>query len=128
MRVEQPDDETPMSANGICELCRRQVSLLTKHHLIPKTRHANKRNKRDFDRHDVKHRLAWICRPCHSHVHALFTEKILEREFNTLELLAAHPEVAKFIAWIRKKPDGFKPTNQPANGKRAMRKSKNGRW
>ena len=103
---------------GICELCGRLVSSLTKHHLIPKARHANKRNQLVFDRHEVRHRLAWFCRPCHNHVHALFTEKVLEREFNTLALLAAHPDVMKFISWIRGKPDGFKPTSYASNGKR----------
>ena len=117
-----------MSASGICELCGRQVSLLTKHHLIPKTRHGNKRIRRDFDRHEVKHRLAWFCRPCHNHVHALFTEKTLEREFNTLEQLAANSEVAKFVAWICNKPDGFKPANQASNGKQAGRKANSRRW
>jgi hypothetical protein len=112
---------------GKCELCEREVSALTKHHLIPKARHANKRNKREFDRHEVKHRVAWFCRPCHSHVHALFTEKTLEREFNTLESLKAHSEVAKFMSWIRTKPDGFKPNIQSSNSKRAG-KAKRNRW
>lgn len=114
--------------SGICELCGRTVALLTKHHLIPKARHANKRNQREFDRHEVKHRLAWFCRPCHSHVHALFTEKTLEREFNTLASLAAHPGVAKFVGWIHTKPDGFKPTNQASNYKRAQQKNRAGWW
>jgi len=90
-----------MSAGGVCELCGRQVSLLTKHHLIPKTRHGNKRVKRDFERHEVKYLLAWFCRPCHNHVHAMFTEKTLEREFNTVKQLAANFEIAKFVKWIR---------------------------
>jgi len=47
-----------------CQLCGRQVGLLTRHHLIPRTRHANKRNKRDFERKEVKHRIAWLC-PLH---------------------------------------------------------------
>jgi 5-methylcytosine-specific restriction endonuclease McrA len=114
--------------SGHCELCGRTVPALTKHHLIPKARHTNKRNQRDFDRHEVKHRLAWFCRPCHNHVHALFTEKALEREFNTLALLAAHPEVAKFVAWIRGKPDGFKPTSYASNGKRDKLESNAPRW
>lgn len=70
-----------------------------------------------FDRDEVKHRLAWLCRPCHSHVHALFTEKVLERELNTLEQLAAQPEVVKFVNWIRTKPDGFKPTSHAAKAR-----------
>ena len=114
--------------SGVCELCGRTVSQLTKHHLIPKARHANKRNKRDFERHEVKHRIAWFCRPCHNHVHALFTEKMLERDLNTLQLLVAHPDVAKFMAWIQTKPDGFKPGNQPSNTKCAHLKANAGRW
>jgi hypothetical protein len=115
-----------MSEARICELCGRTVSFVTKHHLIPKARHANKRTLRTFDRQEVKHRVAWLCRPCHNHVHALFTEKTLERDFNTLELLQAHPVVAKFIVWLRAKPDGFKPANQPANAKPRKRNAK--RW
>lgn len=116
-----------MSA-GICELCGRSVGALTKHHLIPKARHKNKRNRREFDRDEVRHRLAWFCRPCHNHVHALFTEKALEREFNTLESLVTHPEVSKFVGWIRTKPEGFKPTNESSNDKRSKQKSRNRPW
>src|ERR1051326_1168751 len=53
-----------------CQLCGRRVSMLTRHHLIPRTRHANKRNKREFERKEVKRRIAWLCRACHDH-HAL---------------------------------------------------------
>ena len=108
-----------MPENRCCELCGRSVTVLTRHHLIPRTRHTNKRNQRAFDRADVKRRIARFCRPCHNHVHALFTEKTLEREFNTLKALAAHPDVARFVVWIRTKPDGFRPANQPSNSRRA---------
>jgi len=103
-----------MEAREICELCGREVGFLTRHHLIPRTRHSNKRIKRDFKRVEVKHRIAWLCRPCHDHVHALFLEKTLEREFNTLESLALHPEVKKFLGWIRKKPPDFRPASHDA--------------
>ncbi|MCD6051928.1 MAG: hypothetical protein K0Q55_3346 [Verrucomicrobia bacterium] len=110
---------------GVCELCGRAECVLTKHHLIPQARHANKRNKREFDRIEVKQRVAWICRPCHNHVHALFTEKTLERQYNTLDLLKAHPDVAKFVDWIKTKPSAFKPVSRPAESK-GGRRSK--RW
>lgn len=87
-----------------CELCGRKVPEVTKHHLIPRTRHANKRNKREFSREDVRHRLALICRPCHKQIHAVLTEKQMERDHNTLDALKAHPEIAKFLTWIRNKP------------------------
>jgi hypothetical protein len=104
-----------MSQAGQCDLCRRNVELRTRHHLIPRTRHANKRNKRQFTRAEVKQRIAWLCQPCHDHVHALFSEKTLEREFNTLESLAEHPEVKRFLSWIRNKPAGFRPVSHSAH-------------
>lgn len=92
---------------GVCVICQREETL-TRHHLIPRTRHANKRNKREFDRAVVKVTVG-MCRPCHSQLHALLTEKELEREWNTLEKLRTHPDLMKFAAWIGTKPGGFKP-------------------
>jgi len=94
-----------------CELCARTGVKLTRHHLIPLTRHANKRARKQSTR-EQRHEVAWLCRPCHSQVHALLTEKQIEREFNTVELLAAHPDIARFVAWIREKPPGFRPTTR----------------
>jgi len=74
---------------------------MSKHHLIPQTRHKNKRVKRDLEREDMNKKIK-ICQPCHSKIHSVFTEKEMEREWNTLEKLQSHPEVAKFIVWIRK--------------------------
>lgn len=92
---------------GACVICQREETL-TRHHLIPRTRHANKRNKREFARAVVKVTVG-MCRPCHSQLHALLTEKELEREWNTLEKLRRHTELMKFAAWIATKPRGFKP-------------------
>ena len=90
-----------------CAICGRDETL-TRHHLVPRTRHRNKRNKRDFDRKEVK-RTVGICRPCHSQIHAVLSEKELERGYRTVEALLAHPEVAKFAEWIATTPAGFKP-------------------
>jgi hypothetical protein len=106
--------------SGLCELCGRAVAALTRHHLIPRTRHANQRNQRDFTRAEVKTRLAWLCRPCHDHVHAVFSEKRLEREFNTLGALAAQPDIIKFVRWIRARPDGFKARSHAVKTRRAV--------
>jgi len=99
-------DGSPIRGGGHCQLCGRRVRELTRHHLIPQTRHSNRRNKRDFGRGDVKQRIALLCRPCHTHVHATIDNKRLEREFNTVEALAAHPQIARFVAWIGRRPDG----------------------
>ncbi len=91
---------------GKCAICAREETL-TRHHLIPRTRHHNKKNKREFDRTLVK-QVVGICRPCHSQIHALLTEKELERDYRTVEQLRAHEELMKFAAWIATKPRGFR--------------------
>lgn len=88
------------------------MEALTRHHLIPRTRHRTKRNKRLFDRREVKHRILWICRPCHNHVHDVFTEKELESSYNTREALLAHEEIRRFVDWITGKPAGFRPRSR----------------
>lgn len=90
---------------GRCALCGRRVAKLTEHHLIPRMRHRNKRTKRLHDR-ETLHETISLCSPCHHNLHCVLTEKELAAEFNTLDSLAAHPEVAKFTAWIRKRPAG----------------------
>ena len=65
------------SSVGACAICKRHETL-TRHHLIPRTRHHNKRNKREFDRATVK-TVVGICRPCHSQIHSVLSEKQLEK-------------------------------------------------
>ena len=104
---------------GNCAICGREETL-TRHHLIPRTRHHNKRNKREFERAVVR-QIAGICRPCHTQIHALLSEKELEREFNTIEHLKAHRGVSKFAEWIATKPRGFKAATQRATERKLAR-------
>jgi hypothetical protein len=89
---------------GTCALCERENVDVTGHHLIPRMRH-NKKVKREMTSEERNTKVP-LCRPCHDQIHALFTEKELEREHNTIEKLKNLPEVQKFIAWIAKKPFG----------------------
>lgn len=107
-----------MSEKTPCELCEREVASITKHHLIPKTRHKNKFNKKNFSRSEVKERVIWICRPCHNNIHAVYSEKELAREYNTLEALQAQAPIQKFTKWIRNKPDGTRVPNQKHSRRR----------
>ena len=84
-----------------CELCDRTALPLTKHHLIPKARH-NKRVKRDFGAD--KNKTAMMCRPCQDAIHGFFTEKQLEREYYTIDLLKKNELVINWIAWVQKRP------------------------
>lgn len=94
-----------------CALCGR-VTRLTRHHLIPRMRHRNKRARRTFTRDDMASRILLLCRPCHNQVHDLLSEKELERHYNTRERLLSHPEIARFTDWIADKPAGFKPRSR----------------
>jgi hypothetical protein len=87
-----------------CALCEREECEVTGHHLIPRMRH-NKKVKREVAP-EVRNFKTPFCRPCHDQVHALFTEKQLEREFNSIEKLLAHPDVCKWLAWIKTKSFG----------------------
>jgi 5-methylcytosine-specific restriction endonuclease McrA len=83
-------------ADEPCALCGRDVPgrLLTLHHTIPRQRGGR-----------AEHRVT-MCRPCHKQVHAVFTNKQLERELDTVEKLKEAPELQEFLSWIRKqKPD-----------------------
>ncbi len=84
-----------------CALCNR-VAKLTFHHLIPRTLHANKWFKKRYTREQMGEGLD-VCRECHGAVHQFIDEKELGRDYHTKELLLAHPQVARFVAWVSKR-------------------------
>jgi hypothetical protein len=92
-------------SGGACELCGRVVERRTRHHLIPRSRHGNKRVKQSFSREEL-HRTVPLCGACHRQIHRALTEKELEREYNTLETLHSHPDIFRFVRWIARKPHG----------------------
>lgn len=49
-----------------------------------------------------------ICRDCHKAAHLLFSNRELERRYNTVDSLLAHPEMLKMITYIRKQDPGGK--------------------
>ncbi|WP_256871999.1 HNH endonuclease [Nostoc sp. TCL26-01] len=89
-----------MSNNQLeqCQLCQRQMEHLTIHHLVP--RQNTKRKKQDPSP------TVNICSACHRQIHALFDNKLLARELNTLEKLSNEPQMQKFLAWVIKQDPG----------------------
>lgn len=79
----------------ICPLCERQIPATQKdaHHFIPKSKGGRQ--------------TEYLHRICHRQIHALFTETELARQYNHVEALLAHPEIAKFVEWVKSKPDNF---------------------
>ncbi len=100
--TEQPAGE------AACELCGRVQLALTRHHLIPQSQHQRNRAKRQFERVEMQTRIALLCRPCHSQVHAVLDNSQLVLAYHTIDALKTHPELAKFAAWIANKPAGLK--------------------
>ena len=96
------------SPKASCELCGRNELPLTRHHLIPLSRHNKSRTQRTFSREAMKTDIAMLCRPCHSQVHRLFDNHELANHYSTIERLQEHTEVQKFVNWIKKRPVGLK--------------------
>ena len=91
------------SSQKPCRLCGRVTKRgTTEHHLIPRTCHSNKWFKKNHTREQMQQTIS-VCRECHNAIHRFVPkEKTLGREFNTVELLLAHPEIASFVSWVRK--------------------------
>ncbi len=94
---------------GVCELCGREGLELTRHHLIPRTRHRNRRVRRRFDREELTRRILMVCRPCHSQIHALISEKELAERYHSRDALLAHAGIRRFVDWIQSRPADLKP-------------------
>ncbi|EAQ03888.1 hypothetical protein OB2597_11611 [Pseudooceanicola batsensis HTCC2597] len=92
-----PNDQE-MSGDPICPLCLRPIppeARSSLHHLVPKLRGG---------KHGPTVRLHQIC---HNEIHATLTEAELARDYDTPEKLRAHPRLAKFAAWVARRPPGF---------------------
>lgn len=83
-----------------CFLCERPLGArVERHHPIPKSRGGRE--------------TAPVHPICHRTIHAALDNKALERGYHTPEALCGHPEVGRFIAWVRnKEPDFYVPTRR----------------
>ena len=93
----------------ICPLCLRPIPREAKqslHHLVPKLKGG---------KGGPVVRLHQIC---HNEIHATFTEAELARAFNTPEALRAHPRMARFLAWVGKRPPAFHARSSGGRRKR----------
>ena len=81
-----------------CPLCGRPIPNdvpSSRHHLVPKLKGG--KGGPTVLLHHV----------CHKEIHATLSEAELARDFNTAEALKAHPHLAKFFAWVAKRPPEF---------------------
>lgn len=87
-----------MPDDPICPLCDRPIPAdcpQSLHHLIPKLKGG--KGGETVLLHHI----------CHKEIHATLTEAELARVYNTPEMLRSHPRLAKFFAWVAKRPPEF---------------------
>jgi hypothetical protein len=87
---------------GPCPLCGRSMHdgpSIDRHHWLPKSCGGYAA--------DPMHRI------CHTKVHSLFSERELAAFYATPEQLRDHPEMRKFITWVRRMPSEYIGKNQP---------------
>lgn len=77
-----------------CALCGRSLGRRVEwHHVVPKSEGGT---------------LTAPVHPiCHRVIHATASNAELARLYPTLEVLRAHPDIARFLAWIADKPPDF---------------------
>ena len=85
-----------------CALCERSRPL-TFHHLIPRSLHRKNRYRKRFRREELQ-RGVEVCRDCHDAIHRFVPETVLGARYRTLEALRGHPEIARFVDWVRDRP------------------------
>ncbi len=99
LRYERPDPGPAVPAHDpICALCGRPIPAdapRSLHHLVPKMKGGT---------HGPTVLLHHLC---HKEIHATLSEAELARDFSTPEALRAHPRLARFIEWVRKRPPHF---------------------
>jgi len=93
-----------------CPLCRRTIYFRSKHHLVPVCRGGGEK--------------LTICEDCHSAVHAQFSNKELESQYNTVEALLGNERFAKTVRFLSKQDPTRRTQTALSNNQR--RRGRNG--
>ena len=97
-REDDPGVQPRTAEPVICPLCERPIPTRARsslHHLTPKLKGGTQGGTVRL--HQV----------CHSAIHARHSEAEIARRLADVDALRADPEIARFVAWVRTKPDDF---------------------
>lgn len=61
---------------------------------------------------------AAVHRICHRKLHTLWSERELAVLYSTPEAIRAHPEIRRFVDWVRRKPPEFWAPTRPCRAVR----------
>ena len=109
-RWQGVDEAAAPSRTAICPLCERPIpadARQSRHHLVPKLKGG------------AKGETVQLHQVCHAAIHARHSEAELARRLADVESLRADPEIARFLAWVRTKPDDFHAPTRATRGRRA---------
>jgi hypothetical protein len=90
-----------------CPLCGRPLvpgPSVNLHHLVPRTY----RGREAVPMHRI----------CHAKIHSVLSEKELRDHYHTPERLREHPEIRRFLGWVRRKPPEFMDRHHSARRRR----------
>ncbi|UUX48121.1 HNH endonuclease [Nisaea acidiphila] len=79
-----------------CPICGRPMvpgSSVDRHHWVPRAYGGRE--------------WGWMHQICHRKIHALFSESDLARRYSTASEILSHPEMEKFVAWVKRRPPEY---------------------
>lgn len=100
---------------GICKLCARTMTNITRHHVHPRVGPNSQRLPPPGTKDCTEEYLSVtvdLCRPCHSMIHYIIPNKVMSDSYYSVPLLESHPRVKAWIHWVRRQRI---PTPQPFN-------------
>lgn len=72
-------------------------------HLIPRSEHTLLVKRQVFSLVEMRSRIAYLCRPCHSAVHAFIPDHAeMAKDWNTVDRLLEHEGVRKWALYASK--------------------------
>jgi len=96
---------------GPCPLCGRDMTTgpsVNRHHWTPKLKNGET--------------ASWIHVVCHRMIHRTFSEADLARHYSTPEALLGHPDIKRFVSWVRKKPADYVDWPKKSSGEMKKRR------